>query len=548
MAEGPNERPAWAEHQLYREAIARFEVEEWEEAASLLSQLLVEYPGDPELEQTLASVRLKASLYQEREAKGRLRLGGDWRRALLVLGVLAVVALVAALAYVVYDRWLVPAWAVRDQLIQVRELHQLARGYMAAEDYDRAAELYQEILNEAPEDDVARAGLQRAEQLRSLAVEYDRALSLTREERWWEALWAWRMIRAQDPNFGDTGYWLAFVERQDALGQLFGEAEMHHAAGDWEGALQALQRLRSQSVNYRQEEVETLLVGVLVSLAEQKLWQAEDPSSVRDEVLELFDQAARVRPRDQSLLAEAEVAEEYLDSYARFQTGCEEQQQQLRTLYDPEAGSSTDERFLVLYQVNVSCGDQRVAARDYPGARLCYVAAMELPVDDVSQAGDKYTALIPMLTPTPTATPRPPTPIPTRRPATPTATPTATRSPWRYSQLGAPVHRWNDKNQAGCEWLGVGGQVLDTAGAGLSGVMVRVWSGGWPGQTALSGQKLEYGAGGWEVYLDDHPKDGVWSCQVIDASGAGLSPVVTFQTYAGDCSRNLVLINFKQNY
>jgi len=171
-----------------------------------------------------------------------------------------------------------------------------------------------------------------------------------------------------------------------------------------------------------------------------------------------------------------------------------------------------------------------------------------MPVDDVSGAGDKYAALIPMLTPTATATPRPPTPIPTRRPATPTPTYTATRSPWRYAQLGAPVNRWNDKNQAGCEWLGVGGQVLDTSGAGSAGVRVRVWSGGWEGSTVLSGQKGEYGAGGWEVYLDNHPKDGIWSCQVVDAGGAGLSPVVTFQTYAGDCSRNLVLINFKQNY
>jgi tetratricopeptide (TPR) repeat protein len=548
MAEGANQRPGWAKHQLYQDAIARFEAEDWEQAASLLSRLAGEYPGDPELEQILAGVRLKASLDQEQRREGRPRLRKFWRRSLYGLGIFATVVLLATLAQIVYTHWLVPAWAVRDQLVQVRELRELATGYMAAGEYDNAIALYEEILDQAPDDEAARSALQRAKQLQSLAEEYDRALSLTREERWWEALWAWRMIRAQDPNFRDADYWVDFVERQDALGQLLEEAEMRCAAGDWEGAIEALNRLRSQSVNYREEEVESLLVTSLLALAEQKLWESGDPETVREEVLELFDQAIQVCPADQLLTAQEQVAQEYLDSHARLQPDCEEQLQSLRAVYDPQADNSPDQRFLVLYQANVSCGDQRVTARDFQGARPCFVAAAEMPVDDVSGAGDKLVALIPMLTPTATATPRPPTPIPTRRPATATPTYTATRSPWRYTQLGAPVYRWNDKNHAGCEWLGVGGQVFDSAGAAVSGAIVRVWSGGWQGSTSVSGQKTEYGSGGWEIYLDNHPKDGVWNCQVIDAGGAGLSPVATFQTYAGDCNRNLVLINFKQNY
>jgi tetratricopeptide (TPR) repeat protein len=551
MAEGANQRPEWAGHQLYQDAIARFEAEDWEEAASLLSRLAREYPGDPELEQILTGVRLKASLDQEQGPKGRPGVRTLWRRSLYGLAVFAIVVLLATLAHTVYTRWLVPAWGVRDQLIQVRELHELARGYMAAGEYDKASSLYEEILDKAPEDEAARSGLQRAQQLKSLAEEYDRALSLTREERWWEALWAWRMIQAQDPNFRDADYWLDFVQRQDSLGQLFEEAEMSYAAGDWAGTIETLKRLRSQSVNYREEEVESLLAESLLTLAEQRLWESDDPETVREEVLELFDQAVQVRPRDQFLISQQQVAQEFLDSYARLQPDCEEQLETVRAVYDPQADSSPDQRFLLLYQANVSCGDQRVAARDFQGARPCFVAAAEMPVDDVSGAGDKYVALIPMLTPTATATPRPPTPIPTRRPATPTPTYTATRSPWRYSQLGAPTYRDNDKNIAGCDWLGVGGQVLDTGGAGVSGVKVRVWSGGYTFPLATSGDSRWtplYGPGGWEVNLYNSPRAGSWNCQLVDENGAALSPVVIFETYAGDCSRNLVLINFKQNY
>jgi tetratricopeptide (TPR) repeat protein len=548
MAEKANQRPVWASHQLYKDAVARFEAEEWEEAASLLSQLTEEFPGDAELEQVLASARLKASLDQEGASKGRIGLRRVSMRALLGLGISAVLVLLAFLAQTIYAQWLVPAWAARDQLAHVRELHQLARGYMAAGEYDRAIDLYEEVLDQEPDDDVAVAGLQRAEQLRSLADEYDRALQLTQEERWWEALWAWRTINAKDPNFRDTGYWLTFVKRQDDLRILFQDAQTLYDAGDWERAVGALDRLRSQDADYRQEEVETMLAGSLVNLGEDKLRGSDDPSSVRDEILDLFDRAVQVSPRDESLFDRGQVAEAYLGTYARLQPDCAEQLQQLATVYDPEADSSPDRQFVELYQINLSCADQRLAARDFQGARSCYAAAVDMPLDDVSEANNKYAALVPMLTPTATATPRPPTPIPTPRPATATPIPTATRSPWRYTQLGGPTYRWNDKNPAGCEWLGVGGQVLDTAGAGLSGATVRVWSGGWQGPTSVSGQKTEYGSGGWEVYLDNHPKDGIWNCQVVDAGGTGLSPVVTFHTYAGDCSRNLVLINFKQNY
>lgn len=158
----------------------------------------------------------------------------------------------------------------------------------------------------------------------------------------------------------------------------------------------------------------------------------------------------------------------------------------------------------------------------------------------------------PTVTSTPTNTPAPtstPAPTATRRPpAPPTATHTTTPSPtpWPYVQQGYTYNRPNDKNPAGCAWLGVGGQVLDVQGIGMPGIAVRVWAGGWDNRSVSDSKAKDYGPGGWEVYLGPSPKDGTWNCQVVDAAGAGLSPVVVFQTYADDCDRNLVLITFKK--
>jgi hypothetical protein len=157
----------------------------------------------------------------------------------------------------------------------------------------------------------------------------------------------------------------------------------------------------------------------------------------------------------------------------------------------------------------------------------------------------------PTITPTPTETPTPTyTPTSTRTPAPPptatsTRTPTPSPTPWPFEQHGYTYMLPNDKNDAGCDWLGVGGQVYDAQGIPFPGVTIRCWSGGWEG-TGVSGQHPEYGPAGWEVYLYNQPRDATWNCQVVQG-GAGVSPVVTFTTTTNNgCNLNSVRIDFKR--
>ncbi len=143
---------------------------------------------------------------------------------------------------------------------------------------------------------------------------------------------------------------------------------------------------------------------------------------------------------------------------------------------------------------------------------------------------------------TPTAT-RPPAPPPT---ATSTYTPIPSPTPWPYIQHGYTYMLPNDKNDAGCDWLGVGGQVYDAQGIPLPGVSVRCWIGGYVFPISVSGSHPEYGPAGWEVNLYDQPRDETWSCQVIQGD-TGVSPAVTFTTTTNNgCNLNSVRIDFKR--
>ena len=151
----------------------------------------------------------------------------------------------------------------------------------------------------------------------------------------------------------------------------------------------------------------------------------------------------------------------------------------------------------------------------------------------------------PTFTPTATWTPAPPTPTPPPPTATPTHTPSPTATPWPYV-LSNVTAKANDLNDAECDWLGVAGRIY---GAGVgeiqAGIGVRVSSDGWSSTDAF-GDHTVYGLLGWEVYLDDHPKEGTWYAQVVDASGNALSERVMFQTIE-NCHTNLTLIDFRKS-
>ncbi len=165
--------------------------------------------------------------------------------------------------------------------------------------------------------------------------------------------------------------------------------------------------------------------------------------------------------------------------------------------------------------------------------------------------------------PTLTNTPRPETATPTeyaipRTPGTSTpVTPSSTISPtikanMPYELAGTPVavasvitHPDSD-----CSWMGVGGQVMDLSNAPIVGVTIQlsgVLGDKYLDLLSLTGTALEYGPAGYEFTLADKPiasKQTLW-VQLLDQAGLPLSEKIYFNT-TSDCSKNLILIKFKQ--
>ena len=119
-------------------------------------------------------------------------------------------------------------------------------------------------------------------------------------------------------------------------------------------------------------------------------------------------------------------------------------------------------------------------------------------------------------------------------------------------QGGSPSYVENSFHpEVGCNWLGVAGQVFDSEGSAVSGILVE--AGGFLGaneisKLTLTGMAPNYGEGGYEIVLGDSPISSggdVW-IQLLDQANLPLSDKIYFKTF-DSCDSNLVKINFIQN-
>ena len=122
--------------------------------------------------------------------------------------------------------------------------------------------------------------------------------------------------------------------------------------------------------------------------------------------------------------------------------------------------------------------------------------------------------------------------------------------PFKYFlQPGSPALTSNIFHpDLGCEWMGVGGQVLGESGQPVGMLIVELGGSLNEEQVdglTLTGSASQWGPGGYEIRISDRPVASVnelW-VRVLNMEGEPLSEPVFFETYA-DCEKAAIVINF----
>jgi len=177
-------------------------------------------------------------------------------------------------------------------------------------------------------------------------------------------------------------------------------------------------------------------------------------------------------------------------------------------------------------------------------ASTSVASAVAPPTGAVATKAPTNTA--PAFVPTRTYTLLPATPtikISTPVPIVPTPIPMKYRlQPGTPVAVGGFVH-----SDLGCHWMGVGGQVFALDSSPVKQLVVELGgtlNGQAVSQLSLTGAATQWGPGGYEFALADHPIDssGTLWLRVLDLNGDPISSRIYFTTY-NDCSKNTILIN-----
>lgn len=158
------------------------------------------------------------------------------------------------------------------------------------------------------------------------------------------------------------------------------------------------------------------------------------------------------------------------------------------------------------------------------------------------------TGLIPTKTATPTSTPTA-TSTATATAIGPTATPRPTKSPFPFTRSDlSPFYLQNFANSAGCDWMGIAGEVLDLSRdpVAAGSYRVHIWGSGIDERLQV-GSAPDYSPAGYEQFLFNLPVVRDYSIQLETSSGTTVSPIYSIQTRAS-CNENLVRFDFIQNH
>lgn len=531
---------------LYQQGLKHFGLGQWAEAVACFTQLQINHPDDPRVRQFLETAQLRAAAGSglQRSAQAQARSG--WLRLASRLVVLLILIGIGVAVYLAYQNWIVPNQVETARLARLDQLRQTAEVQLASGEYAAAAQTYQSILAESPDDPTAGAGLQRAQQLDRLAQLYGQAQQALRNndqasaEHWLEE------IAAIDPNYRDTNSLLAQIQSVEQLAQQYAAAEQLLKAGKLLEAARAYEDIRTASRNYKPEETATALYDIYMQLGDQQVKQATTVAAV-ESAAALFQQALTVRPLDPRADAARRLALTFIDTAAAYQakqwdvvilkaTSVYEQQP---TYFGGKVQQWLFEAYLATGQAFMAKGDP-FSARDRFRAALDLAATAE----QTAQAQELYAAADKLTTPTPT--PRPtPSPIAAGHIAPAwTFKPTGTPNPYPFIMISA-VYLPNTFNGEGCRWAGVAGRFFDRWGAPLVVETLGVRISGPDGEQGMAAGSYDLiGDSGWAKQYDVVPKVIKGYIQVF-YKDQPISDLIPYETRRS-CLENMLIIDVQQ--
>ena len=412
----------------YQQALHYFHLGQWQEAIAAFEALRTRYPGDPRLERMLQDARFKAGL----DAKNTVREKRwiiPWRAILLRVAMVVVVVAMIGVGFSVIQWRVLPMISAMQIERQQATMLAEAEGLRKSGNLDAAEDTYLAALQKFPALVAAQTGLEAVHREQKLFATYNQAVASEQAGDDEPALKLYSSLQIDSPNYRDVGARILGIRHRGDLSALYDRAVTLKSLGLEPEAIDALVQIQSLDVNFRQDEVRSMLHALNLKQGQRIVMASPAEPADVPRALDFFNAALEQKPNDATTLTEARLAVSFIAGRDAYNAqNWVEAVSRLRTVFNERNNYLDGTVAGLLYQALVNLGDQLVND-DLLAAYEQYSQACNLPVADSVTACAKASSIIPLLTPTPTPT-LTPTPAPTLPPAPPaSATPTPTPRP-----------------------------------------------------------------------------------------------------------------------
>jgi len=377
------------DHPDYVTGMAHLQAGRWQQALELFQKLQTIYPDESELKRLLEDTQMRATTarFQPKQKSGRTASQSLSR---LSKGIF-ILLLVAAGVYLVYIFWLGPLVAHEWRAFQVTELRNEADEAIALGDYAQARQALQQLQTLLPEDPETAAALTQIEQIEQTTQLYEAAKLLIAAKEWDQAHETLLELQNLDAQYRDLPQLMGLVQESQGLEKQFQAAESVFAQGDWPAAIAQYEALHQTDLIFRYEDIQARLFESHLKYAQSFIERVGTDSGQIAEAETHLTEALKLRPIDQEALGERDLLKTYKTALATAER--DEAITLLHTIYQEQPAYAGQAAVQQLYTLLLERAAAFLAVDDQPAAIADYQLAVELTLDDTTEAQEHLTRL-----------------------------------------------------------------------------------------------------------------------------------------------------------
>lgn len=313
---------SFVQHPLYREAMQYVAEGEAAEAVEALQRLAELYPEEKAVHDLLLRAQLRTTFGESEHIPVEHYQPTPVLRniVLLLLAVTACLVMVTA-ATAVYNRFWIPRVQAQQQEEYIRSLWNEVQLRLDTGDLSGARQILDELTALTPGDPAIQDALRIVQERQAWADQYADAVAHKERREWQQAIDLASGIPPESPEYDRAQRLIREVEEQAALEASWQEAQALLQSGDLQSAISALSSIRARDPAYRRAEVEEQLFQAHVSLARQLVAEAWGSVERLREAIGHFSDALALRPTNQELIREKNLASDYVAGAEAYDRG-----------------------------------------------------------------------------------------------------------------------------------------------------------------------------------------------------------------------------------